>query len=74
MNNRELEERLIGFSVEVVNWTGLPNKKTALYSLKKQIFHSVMEANLFYWESQSAESKKDFIHKIGIVMKELRET
>ena len=25
-------------------------------------------------EAQSAESKKDFIHKLGIVIKELRET
>ncbi len=74
MNNRELEERLIAFSVEVVNWTGLPYKNAALYSLKEQIFRSVTSAALNYGESQSAESKKDFIHKIGIVMKELRET
>jgi four helix bundle protein len=29
---------------------------------------------LNYGEAQSAESKKDFIHKMGICLKELRET
>jgi four helix bundle protein len=74
MNNIELEKRLIGFAVAVIEMTGsLPmNNKTK--SLVEQVIRSSAAAALNYGEAQSAESKRDFIHKISIVMKELRET
>lgn len=39
-----------------------------------QITRSSTSPALNYGEAQSAESKKDFIHKMGICLKELRET
>ncbi|MBE9484252.1 MAG: four helix bundle protein, partial [Bacteroidetes bacterium] len=39
-----------------------------------QIIRSSSSAALNYGEAQGAESKKDFIHKSSIVLKELRET
>ena len=42
--------------------------------LSKQIIRSSSSAALNYGEAQAAESKNDFIHKISIVLKELRET
>jgi four helix bundle protein len=42
--------------------------------LKDQAIRSSTACALNYAEAQSAESRKDFIHKLGIVIKELRET
>ncbi|WP_369618645.1 four helix bundle protein [Flavobacterium sp. CFS9] len=39
-----------------------------------QITRSSTSPALNYGEAQSAESKKDFVHKMGICLKELRET
>jgi four helix bundle protein len=74
MNNQELENRLINFSLDIVTWAGQLNKSQPLIHLKDQLIRSGTAVSLNYGEAQSAESKKDFIHKIGIVMKELRET
>jgi four helix bundle protein len=74
MTNRELEERLINFSAEIIDLTDRFRKDQKLKSLVEQINRSASSVALNYGEAQSAESKKDFIHKIGLVMKELRET
>ncbi len=74
MNNRELEDRLVKFSVGIINLAEGLNGSVSAIPLKNQIVRSGSAAALNYGEAQSAESKKDFIHKIGIVMKELRET
>ena len=42
--------------------------------LSGQIIRSGTSVALNYGEAQSGESKKDFIHKMKIVVKELRET
>lgn len=74
MNKSELEERLINFAVfiiEIVN--ELPNTKAGNH-LADQLVRSGTSPALNYGEAQSGESRKDFIHKIKIVLKELRET
>ena len=74
MNKSKLEERLINFAVliiEIVN--GMPNTKAGNH-LSGQLFRSGTSPALNYGEAQSGESRKDFIHKIKIVLKELRET
>lgn len=74
MKKQELEERLIDFSVfiiEIVN--DLPNTKTGNH-LAGQLIRSGTSPALNYGEAQSAESRKDFIHKLKVVLKELRET
>lgn len=74
MNKKDIENRLINFSVEISEWiNNLPRHSTVTH-LKDQIIRSSTSAALNYGEAQSAESRKDFIHKINIVMKELRET
>ena len=42
--------------------------------LINQLLRSSASAALNYGEAQSAESRKDFIHKLSIVLKELRES
>ena len=74
MNKFELEERLINFAVliiEIVN--ELPNTRTGNH-LSGQLVRSGTSPALNYGEAQSGESRKDFIHKIKVVLKELRET
>ena len=74
MNKYDLEERLIEFSVliiEIVKET--PNSKSGNH-LSGQLVRSGTSVSLNYGEAQSGESRKDFIHKMKIVLKELRET
>ena len=44
------------------------------YVLSKQILRSGTSIGANINESQSAESKQDFVHKLGISLKEVRET
>ena len=74
MNKKELENRLIEFSVRVTQWMENAAKNPTIRHLKEQIIRSSNATALNYGEAQSAESRKDFIHKVGIVLKELRET
>ncbi|MBN1894265.1 four helix bundle protein [bacterium] len=73
-NRVELEKRLISFAVEIIHLSEkLPATRAGIY-LSDQIVRSGISSALNYGEAQSAESQKDFIHKLGIVLKELRET
>jgi four helix bundle protein len=74
MNKIELENRLINFSVGVLEYVDQLERRSANLHLKDQATRSCTACSLNYGEAQSAESRKDFIHKLGIVMKELRET
>jgi four helix bundle protein len=70
----DLEERLIEFVLKVDGVVEqLPNTRLANY-LAGQIIRSGTSPALNYGEVQSAESQKDFIHEIHVVLKELRET
>ncbi|MEO8066148.1 MAG: four helix bundle protein [Flavobacteriales bacterium] len=70
----DLEERLIDFAVLILDFEeGLPSTKAANH-LGGQLLRSGTSPALNYGEAQAAESKKDFIHKIRIVLKELRES
>ena len=74
MNKFNLEDRLVDFSVliiEIVNQ--IPNTKAGNH-LSGQIVRSGTSVSLNYGEAQSGESRRDFIHKIKVVLKELRET
>jgi len=74
MKRNELEERLIDFSVLIIKLSSSMNKTKAGQHLSGQIIRSGTSVALNYGEAQSAESKKDFIHKMQVVLKELRET
>ncbi|MEQ3662483.1 MAG: four helix bundle protein [Flavobacterium sp.] len=74
MRKAELEERLIEFASQVIVFTKSIENSFAGNHLSGQIIRSSTSPALNYGEAQSAESKKDFIHKMGICLKELRET
>jgi len=71
---KELEERLIDFSVQIFHLSKHVKKEYFGNYLVKQLLRSSASAALNYGEAQSAVTRKDFIHKIGIVLKELRES
>ncbi len=74
MNKHILEERLIDFAAEVILFSNVVEKSYAGNHLVSQIIRSSTSPALNYGEAQSAESPRDFIHKMGICLKELRET
>ena len=70
----DLEDRLVDFScraVEVVE--SLPSTRAGNY-IASQLIRCGLAPSLLYGEAQSAESRMDFIHKMKIVLKELKET
>jgi four helix bundle protein len=74
MNKNDLEERLIDFAVEIIKIAeSMPEAKSSNH-MAGQLLRSGTSPALNYGEAQSAESRKDFIHKIKIVLKELRES
>jgi four helix bundle protein len=73
MNKQQLEDRLIDFAAKVILFSDTYKKNYAGNHLAGQIIRSSTSPALNYGEAQSAESSKDFVHKMGICMKELRE-
>ena len=74
MKKFNLEQRLIDFSVSIIEIVNGMSKSKAANHLSGQLIRSGTSASLNYGEAQSGESKKDFIHKMKICLKELRET
>jgi four helix bundle protein len=70
----DLEERLIDFAVIITDIVeALPNTRLGNY-IAGQLVRSGLSPALNYGEAQSAESRNDFIHKMKIILKELRES
>ena len=74
MDKFDLEERLIDFAVLSVNIASSLPYSIAGRNLAGQLNRSGTSTALNYGEAQSAESRKDFIHKVKIILKELRES
>ena len=69
-----LEERVISFAVNCIKISKELKNDYAGRHLKNQLIRSGSSCALNYAEARYAESKKDFIHKVKIVLKELHET
>ncbi len=74
MTRQELENRLINFVVLINQVANFLQKSIGRVHYSNQIIRSSSSSALNYGEALSAESRKDFIHKVKIVLKELRET
>lgn len=69
----ELEDRLVKFACICLNVCDLlPSTKTG-QNLEYQLSKSSTSSALVYGEAQAAESHADFIHKMKVVLKEIRE-
>ena len=74
MKPGDLEERLIEFAVRVVGVVeALPDTKAGNH-IARQLVRSGTSPAPNYGEAQSAESRRDFLHKMKIALKALRET
>lgn len=70
----DLEERLLAFAVSVCQLAEqLPQSRVGNH-VAGQLIRSGTAPASNYGEAQSAESRRDFIHKMKICLKELRET
>ena len=70
----DLDERLIDFAATIIDVSeGLPLTIGGKH-IAGQLVRSGTAPALHYGEAQGAESRRDFIHKIKVGLKELRET
>lgn len=76
MNNEKdnlIVDLTFSFALKIIEFTELleSNKK---FVVAKQLLRSGTSVGANVWESQSAESRADFIHKLKISAKEVSET
>ena len=75
MDNRkyDLEDRLVDYSCRMIDVVdALPNTRAGNY-IAGQLIKSCMSPTFNYGEVQGAEPRNDFVHKMGVVLKELKE-
>src|SRR5438552_8575898 len=70
----QLEDRLIEFAARITQFAAQLPKTPAGRHIAQQIQRSGTAAAPNYAEARGAERRADFVHKLGIVQKELNET
>lgn len=71
---QEMEDRLIEFASRILDMVEQLPKTPVAKHLGGQIMRSGTSPALNYGEVRAAESTSDFIHKMKVCLKELRET
>lgn len=74
MTSEELEDRLIDFAINCIKMIQKATSTFASEHMNKQLIRSATSAPLNYSETISAQSYRDYIHKMQIVLRELRES
>jgi len=70
----DLEERLAVFAENIIVFVRKMPRDAVNRRIIEQLVGSAGSSGANYCEATEAESKKDFVHKIGIVKKELKES
>jgi four helix bundle protein len=74
MKGDDISDRLLEFAVRIIQLVdALPNTLVGRH-IGRQVLGSGTSPGANYEEARGAESKADFLHKLGIVLKELSET
>ncbi len=73
MKPNPLKEKSLDFAVKIYDFCKII-EKIHLYEISKQIKRSGTSIGAQIFESENAESKADFIHKLSISQKETNET
>ena len=74
MKNNVVKEKSFGFAIRTVAlYKFLANEKKE-FILSKQVLRSGTAIGALVREAEQAESKKDFVHKLAIALKEANET
>jgi four helix bundle protein len=71
---RDLRERLVDYSARIVRLVGALPRTIAGRHIADQLLRSATSVGANYEEAQAGESKNDFVHKLQIALKELRES
>ena len=74
MQENDLESRFVEFIFTIRNISVKLKNDDFSLSVTNQMSRSSLSSSLNYGEARSAQSTRDFIHKLSIVLKELRET
>ena len=69
----DLEERLVDYTCRMIDVVEALAATRAGNYIASQLVRSCHSPAFNYGEAQAAESPKDFIHKMGIILKELKE-
>jgi len=70
----DLEDQTTDFGSAIIRYVDRMPNSLAGRHLAGQLIRSGTAPALHYGEAQSAESRRDFIHKVKIALKELRES
>jgi four helix bundle protein len=70
----DLEDRLVRFTSLILPIAESISGRPGIAHLSNQLARSCTSPALNYGEAQGAESRRDFIHKMKVALKELRET
>lgn len=70
----DLEERLLEYAARIIRLTEQMNRTTAGVHVAHQVLRSGTSPLPNHGEAQAAESPADFVHKLKVCLKELRET
>jgi four helix bundle protein len=73
-NKYDLEERTTKFAESVIDFIKTIKVSPLNIRIIEQLVGSAGSIGANYCEATEAESKKDFIHKLGICKKEIKET
>jgi four helix bundle protein len=74
IRTEELLDRTFGFGVAVLRFLATLPPDQAYRVSSYQVAKASTSIGANYEEAQAAESRKDFVHKIGISLKEARES
>lgn len=70
----DLEERVTRFAEQIIDFVKGIKENAVNSRIISQLVGAVGSAGANYCEATEAESKRDFIHKIGLCKKEIKET
>lgn len=70
----DLEERLLDFAARIIRFSKALPRGYEDKHIAQQVLRSGTAPMAHHGEAQAAESRKDFIHKMRIALKELKET
>ncbi len=74
MNKFDLEERTMQFALKIVEFVATLPRDVVGNQIRFQLVKAGTSVGANYREANRAESRKDFIHKLAIVQKELSES
>lgn len=70
----DLEDRLLTYGARVIKVVGALPKTLVGRRIGDQLLRSSMSVGANYSEAQAGESREDFVHKLQVALKELRES